>query len=203
MEQQEKSCCAKTKTDTNRGILSCILYGLLPHSFCIAFAIFSIIGAVTATTFLKKFLLIPNFFYFLVFISLLLATVSSALYLKRSDCLCASGIRSKWKYVTTLYFSTLMVNLLMFFVVFTVLANMHQQNPAVQGESSAILSLSVQIPCTGHAPLITDEIKKDSGVQSVEFDTPNIFKIKYNPNETSPKKIASAEIFKTYEATIN
>ena len=199
----KESCCVETKTATNKGILSGILYGLLPHSFCIAFAIFSIIGAVTATAFLKRFLLIPNFFYFLVLLSLILATVSSLIYLKKSDCICISGIRRKWKYVTTLYLSTIMVNALMFFVVFPALANITQKNTAILGESSANFSLSVQIPCTGHAPLITDEIKKDNGVQFVEFNTPDIFKIKYDPNETSPEKIASAEIFKTYEATIN
>jgi len=203
MEQQEKSCCTTETNKKSKGILPGILYGLLPHSFCIAFAIFSIIGAVTATAFLKRFLLIPNFFYLLVLFSLILSTVSSIIYLKKSDCICISGIRRKWKYVITLYLSTIMVNVLMFFVVFPALANITQKNAATLGEKSASFSLNVQIPCTGHAPLIIDEIKKDSGVQSVEFNTPDIFKIKYNPNETSPKKIASAEIFKTYEATIN
>jgi len=95
MEQQEKSCCIAVKDKKSKGILSGILYGLIPHFFCIAFAIFSIIGAVTATAFMKRFLLIQNFFYFLVFISLLLATASSAIYLKKSNCLCAYGIRNK------------------------------------------------------------------------------------------------------------
>jgi len=203
MEQTEKNCCAKTKADTSKGISSGIFYGLFPHSFCIAFVVFSIIGAVTAAAFLKRFLLIPNFFYFLVLFSLILATVSSVIYLKKSNCICISGIRKKWKYITTLYLSTIMANALMFFVVFPALANITQKNATILGESSANFSLSVQIPCTGHAPLIIDEIKKDNGVQFVEFNTPDIFKIKYNPNETSPEKIASAEIFKTYEATIN
>ncbi|HOW60476.1 MAG TPA: hypothetical protein P5548_01945 [Candidatus Moranbacteria bacterium] len=203
MKQQENTCCVITKDKKSQGILSGILYGLIPHSFCIAFIIFSTVSAVAASTFLKRFLLIPNFFYFLVFVSFLLATASSAIYLKKCSCLCASGIRSKWKYITALYFSTIMVNLLMFFVVFPFLANAYQKKPVVQGESSSNLSLSVQIPCSGHATLIIDEIKKDSGVQSVEFNTPGIFKIKYDPNETSQEKIASAEIFKTYKATIN
>jgi hypothetical protein len=196
-------CCPKTKDNSKKGILRGILYGLIPHSFCIAFAAFSIIGAVTATAFLKRFLLIPNFFYFLIFVSLLLATISSAIYLKRAECLCKSGLKSKWKYVSTLFASTILINLLMFFVVFPALANINQQNPIAQAENSAELSLSVQIPCSGHAPLIMDELKKNSGVQSVTFKLPDIFEIKYNPKETSPIKIASAEIFKTYAATIN
>jgi hypothetical protein len=196
-------CCSKTKDSSKRGVLRGILYGLIPHSFCIAFIIFSIIGAVSATAFLKRFLLIPNFFYFLIFVSLLLATVSATVYLKRNECLCASGIKSKWKYVTTLYSATILINLLMFFVVFPALANINPKNPIAQTENSADLSLSVQIPCSGHAPLIMDELKKNSGVQSVTFKLPDIFEIKYDPKETSPVKIASAEIFKTYEATIN
>lgn len=203
MEQQEKSCCASETNRKNEGVLSGILFGLLPHSFCIAFALFSIIGAVTISGFMKKFLLIPNLFFLLVVVSIFLATLSSAIYLERSQCFCSSGLKRQWKYITTVYSVTILANLLMFFVVFPALANMHPKTAAVQGATSTSTTLQVKIPCTGHAPLIIDEIKKDSGVQSVEFDTPDVFKIKYDSNATSPEKIASAEIFKTYEATIN
>lgn len=203
MEQKEKKCCAAAKGKSDKGILAGFLYGLLPHSFCIAFALFSIVGAVTATTLLKKFMLIPNFFYFLVVISLLLATVSLVFYLKKSGCLCVSGVKGKWKYITTLYSTTILINLLMFFVVFPALANAGEKNQTVLGKNSAELSIKVKIPCSGHAPLITDEIKKDYGVESVEFETPDVFKIKYDPGKTMPEKITSLEIFKTYEATIN
>lgn len=201
MEQKEKNCCATAKEKSDKGILVGVFYGLLPHSFCIAFALFSVIGAVTATILLKKFMLIPNFFYFLMFISLLLTTVSSAFYLKKSGCLCASGMKDKWKYITTLYSMTVSINLLMFFVVFPALANAGAKNQIVLGKNLAGLSIKVQIPCPGHAPLITDEIRKDSGVESVEFETPDIFKIKYDSEKTTPKEITLLEIFKTYEAT--
>jgi hypothetical protein len=202
MEQKEKNCCTAANGKSDKGILAGVLYGLLPHSFCIAFALFSIIGAVTATTLLKKFMLIPNFFYFLVLTSLLLATVSSAFYLKRSGCLCASGVKGKWKYITTLYSTTILINLLMFFVIFPALANAGAKNQTVLGKNSAELSIKVKIPCPGHAPLITDEIKKESGVESVEFETPDKFQIKYDPGKTTSEEITSLEIFKNYEATI-
>jgi len=202
MERKEKICCTATKYKPNKGILSGILYGLVPHAFCIAFILFSIIGAVAATTFLKKFLLIPYFFHFLVFISLLLATISSVIYLKRAGCLCVSGIKNKWKYITTLYSVTILINLLMFFVVFPVLANINSNNIISQEKYLANLSLAVQIPCSGHAPLIIDELKKDSGVGFVRFEMPDIFEIKYDPEKTSQEKIISLEIFKTYKAIL-
>ena len=97
MEQQEKSCCASETNRKNEGVLSGILFGLLPHSFCIAFALFSIIGAVTISGFMKKFLLIPNLFFLLVVVSIFLATLSSAIYLERSQCFCSSGLKRQWE----------------------------------------------------------------------------------------------------------
>lgn len=205
--QKEKSCCAAPKN--KKGILSGILFGILPHFFCIFFALFSIIGAVTITGFLKKFLLIPHFFTFLIIISLILATVSSVIYLRRNSCLCPFGIKNKWKYLTTVYSVTILINLLMFYIVIPTLANANfQKASAVQKELSqnnnlSELSLDVQIPCSGHAPLIIDEIKKNCDVQSVTFSTPNTFDIKYDPQKTTPEKIAALDIFKTYKATLN
>lgn len=214
MEQKEKFCCEAARGKKRKGFLSGVLFGLIPHSFCIAFIIFSIIGTVTATAFLKKFLLIPHFFYFLVFVSLLLATISSAIYLKKTDCLCASGIKIKWKYISTLYSMTILVNLLMFFVVLPALANVNLQKSPASGnttdqtspgtENSLVeLSIEVQIPCSGHASLIIDEIRKNCNVQFVKFEMPNRFEIKYDPVMTTPDKIISLDIFKTYPAIIN
>lgn len=210
MEQQKNSCCAATKDKKSQGILAGVIFGLLPHSFCLAFALFSIIGAVAASAFLKKFLLIPNFFWFLIIISLILATISAVVYLKRNNCLCVSGLKNKWRYVSGVYTATILVNLLMFFIVLPAVANVNFQetpnNRAGASDSKADLSelaINVQIPCSGHASLIIDEIKQDRGVQSVKFSMPNIFKIEYDQNKTTPEKIASLEIFKTYKAIIN
>lgn len=210
MKQQKDSCCAVKKDSQSRGILSGIMLGVLPHSFCLAFALFSMIGAVTASAFLKTFLLIPNFFLFLVIVSLVLASVSAAIYLKRSGCLCASGIKSKWRYLAVVYAGTILVNLLMFFVVLPAVANVDFRKPprelaGIQDQKGPLaeLKLSVQIPCSGHASLIIDEIKKNCDVQSVKFSLPDTFDIKYDPKKTTPEQIASLEIFKTYKAIIN
>jgi len=203
MEKQEKSCCQTETGKKSSGILSGTLLGILPHSFCIAFALFSIIGAVTASTFLKKFLLIPNFFLYLVIVSLILATFSSAIYLKKNKCLCATGIKNKWKYIFTVYSATILVNLFMFFVILPALANANFQN--VLGEEKnnlSKLSIKVDIPCSGHASLIIDEVRKNSDVDSVTYSTPDKFDIKYDPGKITPEAITSLEIFKTYPAKI-
>jgi copper chaperone CopZ len=83
------------------------------------------------------------------------------------------------------------------------MANINPQNFNVTGKQLASLSLKVEIPCTGHALLITDELKKDNGVKNVQFSAPNTFNVQYDKNQTSAEKIESMEIFKTYKAIIN
>lgn len=197
--KQKENCCENKKS---KGLLSGILLGIIPHSFCIAFIIFSAIGSVFFTSLSKKFLMIPYFFHLLIFISILFATILSVFYLKKCNCLHTNGMKSKWKYLTTLYLSTIVTNLFIFFVVMPALANTGQKNENFQENLSA-LSLNVDIPCSGHAPLIIDELQKEGRVSSVEFENPNFFKIKYNPKETSPEKIASLKVFKTYKAKLN
>ncbi len=201
MRAKNNLCCQTSKNNSPRGILSGVFFGLIPHAFCIAFILFSVLGAVGATAVVKKFLLFPYFFHFLILVSLLLATLSSAVYLKKNYCLCVAGVKNKWRYVTTLYSATILVNLLMFFVVFPALANISPKNATDTTANLADLSLSVQIPCSGHAPLIIDELKKENGVSSIAFQLPNIFKIQYDSQKTSPEKITALEIFKTYKAT--
>lgn len=81
-----------------------------------------------------------------------------------------------------------------------VLANINS-NTVKQENNLSSVSINVEIPCSGHAPLIIDELNKDSGVIFVRFKMPNTFEIRYDPKETSPEKIASLEIFKTYKIT--
>lgn len=209
MNQEEKVCCVESKSKTDQGLWTGVLYGLIPHTFCIAFALATIVGATTVTAFLKQFLLIPNLFIFLVFISLILATISSVIYLRKIDCLCLSGIKGKWRYLSMMYLLTISVNLLMFFWVVPALANVDlnkitKANDKIVANSSLTdLNLKVELPCSGHASLIMDEIKKNCSVESIKFELPNTFIIKYDPAKLSPEKVTSLEIFKTYKATVN
>lgn len=197
----ENSCCSQPQKK-EKGLLKGILYGLLPHTFCIGFVIFSVIGSVSAVAIFKKFLILPYFFHILVALSFIMATISAVMHLKKNNCLCKSGIKSKWRYLTILYATTIFVNLIMFSFVFPTAANTNFVNAGNTNVALSNLSAKVEIPCSGHAPLIVDELKKDSGVRGVTFRMPNIFNISYDDRQTSPEKIVSLEIFKTYRAVI-
>jgi hypothetical protein len=185
-----------------KGFLKGIAYGILPHSFCIAFIVFSAIGAVGATALVKDILLIPYFFEFLIILSFIFATFSAVIYLKSKKCLCISGIKNRWKYLTILYSATILINLLMFFVVFPAMANINYDKALANGRDYKNLSLSVQIPCSGHSFLVINELKKIDGVNNVKFKLPNIFEVTYDPQKVSYQQIVSPEIFKTYKATV-
>lgn len=198
MENKNQSCCTNPQKTEKNSITRGILYSLIPHTFCIAFIIFSIIGAVSVTAFLKNFLVIPYFFEFLMGLSIILATISAIIYLKKTDCLCIPGIKSKWKYLTILYATMILINIGMFTVVFPAMANINGSSTNGSGAYTKSVSMTIAIPCTGHAQLIIDEIKTDNGVGKVEFQTPDDFIIEYDPSKTNPQNIASLEIFKTF-----
>lgn len=201
MENNKNKCCdnRNNKDEIKKEIRSGILFSLIPHSFCIALVIFSVIGAVGLTSFIKKILVIPYFFSFLILFSVILATISALFYLKKTGNLNLSGIKSKWKYLTILYGTMLTVNLLMFFVIFPATANIGPKEEPAGQSFSETLSLDVGIPCSGHAPLITYELEQEEGVGKITFRNPSTFNIKYNPNITSPEKIKALEIFQTFK----
>jgi copper chaperone CopZ len=210
-------CCEKEKSK-NKALKSGLISGIISHIGCIAFILFSMLGVAGAGLFFKPLLLNPHFFYILVGISLIFSTVSALLYLKVKKvlglCKCenrtelkvsADGIIKEWKYLTTLYGTTILVNLLLFMVIFPLAANLSSASPSLQNYSTSELSqitLQVDIPCPGHAPLITDELKSIDGVVDVKFRFSNLFDVSFDPTRTSEEQILSPEVFKTYKATI-
>ncbi len=64
------------------------------------------------------------------------------------------------------------------------------------------IALQVAIPCPGHAPLITGELKTIGGVENVRYKFPNKFIVNYHPEQTSKQEIVSLDVFRTYKATI-
>jgi len=68
-----KDCCRSNQTGRkDKSFFQGVLYGILPHSFCIAFVILSIIGATAVATIFRKFLLLPYFFEMLIGLSFVL-----------------------------------------------------------------------------------------------------------------------------------
>lgn len=196
------NCCATKNKNKGEGILSGLIYGLIPHTFCIAFILFSILGVTAGVGITKKFLLIPYFFETLIFLSLAIATLSAAIYLKKLNMLSLSGLKIKWKYLTFMYSATLVINILMFFVIFPAATKINSATAESYAPNLSSAILKVQIPCPGHAPLIMSEIKKENGVASVLFKMPDIFEIKYDSKIISSEKIASLDIFKNFQAAI-
>jgi hypothetical protein len=202
--KETKSCCRPEKRDKPEGFWPGLIYGLLPHSFCIAFVIFSIVGATTATTIFRKFLILPYFLHLLIGLSFVFATLSALFYLKRNDCLSNEGIKVKWQYLLILYGTTVGINLAMFTVILPAMANFKSEPRKMTLASTGLTkaTLKVAIPCPGHSPLITEELKKIPGVEEVFFRLPNYFEIGFDSQKTTLEKILGVEVFRTYRPEI-
>ena len=199
MENENLPKCCRHKNKEGKGLKQGIIYGLVPHIGCIAFIIFSVLGVTVAASVFKPLLSSKYLFYGLMALSLLFATVSALFYLKKQGLLSFKGIRIRKNYLLTLYGATLLVNLLFFFVIFPAVANIQGiSGEAVSNEVS--LTLEVNIPCPGHASLITEELKSLDGVDKVEYAPLKTFKVYYNPEKLAKEDILNLKIFKEYTA---
>lgn len=210
------NCCNehKEKGDKEKkGFLTGVLYGLVPHTFCILFIIFTILGVTTATTLLRPLLLSPYFFYILIALSFIFVTIAAVVYLHKSGILSLEGAKRKWRYLSVLYGVTISVNLLLFMVIFPITANLSPGSNVmtalgyafggVQSSASGpLLTLQVDIPCPGHALLIIGELETIDGVKNVKYRFPNFFDVPYDSAKTSREEILSLEIFETYRAEV-
>lgn len=190
--ENRQACCHKNK-ENKTGFLRGLIYGLIPHLGCIAFIVFSVLGATTATALFKPLLLNPYFFHLLIVISIIFATISALFHFKRQGFV-------NGKYLLTLYGTTIIVNLFLFMIVFPMAANLQQESNL--GAAASNLSLQVDIPCPGHAPLIIGELKSINGVDNVKFGFPNLFDVSYDSQKTSKEQILSLTVFKTYQADV-
>ncbi|KYC47027.1 MAG: putative copper-exporting P-type ATPase A [Candidatus Methanofastidiosum methylothiophilum] len=195
---------AGLKSERNNNILKAMAYGLVPHIGCIGFIVGSVLGVSLLMQFFRPLLMSKYFFYGLVALSLGFATISVALYLKNNELLSLKGLKRKWKYVSITYCSTLGINLALFLVIFPMLANVSAssgENQIALGSIESI-TLKVSIPCSGHAPLISEEIKTINGIQEVKYGAPNVFTVKYDSGKTTINEILNLAVFKEYPATL-
>ncbi len=187
-----------------------ITYGLIPHIGCIGFIIASIIGATTLITLFKPLMMNRYFFYILILISLGFAAISSIFYLRKHSELNWAGIKENKGYLSTMFGLTLGINLLLFFVIFPLTANITidetldtTQLAGAGTDTQASMeqiSLKVSIPCPGHAPLISNELKTLSGVKNIKYSFPDKFNVDYDSTQTTREDIFGLEVFKSYPA---
>ncbi len=214
------------KNETKNTILQGITYGLVPHIGCIGFIVASILGVTFAAEIFKPLLLNPLFFYGLIVLSIIFATISSVIYLKNNDLLSLQGIKKKTNYLLVMYGTTIGVSLLFLFVIFPMLVTSIPASIDTQttqnlsagtsnGTNTALtttnttpltqngtLKLEVQIPCAGHSPLIISELKKLPGVTGAKMLNWNTFQVTFDTTKTSKERILAAEIFKSYPAKV-
>ncbi|MCX6773473.1 MAG: hypothetical protein NTY68_00555 [Candidatus Micrarchaeota archaeon] len=235
------SCCEAKDIDGKKpsGLVEGIIYGLIPHTGCIAFIAFAILGATTMSALFQPLLMNRNLFYGLIMLSFAFATLSAAIYLNKRGLLSLQGISKAKGYLSILYGTTIGVNLLFFFVIFPMLVNAipigaqtsadlsassscpinsnesgcsNSPQAAVSPQefaplqqpilfsSSAMLKIQVDIPCSGHAPLIKQELSKIAGITKIDFVGSNEFDITYDPSKVAKADILNIAIFKTYPA---
>jgi hypothetical protein len=226
-----KCCNNNNIKKNNRGFLTGLIYGFIPHIGCLGFIIFAILGVTAVTTLFRPLLLNPYFFYILIALSLTFATISALFYFKkqgfitlnrnkgswRFDFQIKQGIKRKWKYLLVLYGTTISVNLIFFMLIFPVLTTLETEerlsptaiadvffDREVKTENTLLptVILKVDIPCPGHALLITDELRTIEGVTDVNYRFPNRFIVNYDKEKTSIEKILLLDVFNTYQATI-
>ena len=178
-----------------------LLFGLIPHVGCIAFIIAAIVGASFFMNLFRPLLLSSYFFYALIGFSLVFATLSAIVYLKKNGFLNFEGIKRQKKYLATLYGITISVNLVLFLLIFPLSANFVSAGSSSANEDSGVVELEVIIPCSGHAPLIINEVSQEEGVQEVKYSFPYSFTVKFDKDVTSPDKILLADIFDEFEGS--
>lgn len=196
MEEEIPECCKPSK---KKGILQGIIYGTIPHAGCIGFIVFSLLGVTVLASFFRPLLAKAYFFYIMISLSLIFATFSAFLYLRKNG-----GIRKAGQhkgYLGILYGSTIFISLILYMFVFPLVANVSATGDVISGNLD-YMDIKVKIPCPGHAPLVISELKKSKGVEYVKFSFPNKFNVGYDSSLVSKNQILSIDIFGEYPAAL-
>ncbi len=195
--------------ENKKGIAKGLLFAIIPHIGCILFIVLSVLGVTIAGSFFRNLLFNRYIFYILIGLSFLFAGLSTIIYLKTNKILSIAGIKRKYKYILLMFGTTIVVNLLLFFVIFPFIANFsinNQQNLTSSGlldvTNQITNTIVVDIPCSGHAPLIINELKTIQGIITVKFKLPNRFVITYDKTKTSIIEIINLEIFNEFPAKL-
>ncbi len=199
-----QSCKDCKKDVSKKGLCAGILYGIFPHFGCILFIVFTIFGVTAASAFLMPLLVNVTFLYGLIALSFVFATVSAIFYLKQRGKISFESIKENYRYLLILYGTAIFVNVIMFLVIFPMLANLGSSRSVagVSQEIQSVLTLEVDIPCSGHAFLVIGDVSKIEGVYEVKYTYPDIFDVYYDSEEILEEEILSAEIFEEFSANV-
>ena len=182
----------KQKSNIGSGIGKGIILSIIPHIGCIAFAILMITGVGFGTAFLKNFLSSKWIFPASIILSFIIASVYSYFYFKKQCCV------NKVRHISILFSSMIIVNALLFYVVFPWMTNIKSGQNIALASGLSELKVQVDIPCTGHAPLIVYELKK-AGVSDVTFLDPDTFDIKYDSKKITSEQIKGLQLFSDFK----
>lgn len=143
-QKQIKDCCAQIpKENEKKGLFLGILFGILPHTFCILFVLFSVIGASFGAVYFQKLFRVPHLFQYLIALSFVFATMSAIFYLKRINGLNFAGLKLKWRYLIILFAIIIAVNLLIFYVILP--AALNRGVPTENGQAAAVSENNIQV----------------------------------------------------------
>lgn len=200
MKQETPDCCKPRKAN---GFWQGLLYGLFPHAGCLAFIAASVLGMATMASVFRPLLMKSYFFYGMIALSFVFATLSAYLYLRKQGGI--HNARHHKGYLGILYGTTLAVSLVMYFIVFPALASASSTENVTAIKPSADLqkvTLDVNIPCGGHAPLITDALKSVKGVVNIQYLPLTKFVVTYDARQITKEQIAAISMFSEYPARI-
>ena len=190
----KKPDICKDKGNESKGLLAGIVAGTIPHIGCMAFIIFTLLGITFLSSLFKQFLILKWAFPLMILLSFILAGISSFFYLRKNCCV------NKTKYLAILFSSVILINLLLYFVIFPATANISGYSVGNTDKTKLII-LQVSIPCSGHAPLIIDELKKLPEVKAVNYRTPNYFDVECD-SDLDEEKLLNLDIFEEFPCKI-
>ncbi|MFH0857766.1 MAG: hypothetical protein V1848_03400 [Candidatus Magasanikbacteria bacterium] len=82
-------------------------------------------------------------------------------------------------------------------MVFPLMAN-YSTDYAYGIQEQNTMKVQLDIPCTGHAPFITNELKKVDGITQVRFQIPSTFTLSYDSHIITEEEIKKLPIFQEF-----
>jgi hypothetical protein len=223
-QQKNENCHSGKKP---KGLTRGLLLGVIPHLGCITFIAFALLGTSFASGFFysfmaNKWLSFPALFA----VSALLATGSACVYLKQRRSLSLNGIAENKNYIATLFFTVISVNLFLMYFAFPAAADITAkkqtallantaakdscagdagdicETPLAENSARKNITIKTELPCSGHAPFITETLKRINGIGAITYKQPDMFEIIYDGEKISPEVILSNETLKEFNPKI-